>query len=104
MRSYATNSAGTVYGNELSFTTLSTGIPTQEASEVAIYPNPTTGIIYLKNIDPKAKIEIYNLNGGLVQRVELVNNQVNIKNLDAGTYIIKIISDDRINTIKVVKE
>lgn len=104
VRSYATNSAGTVYGNELIFTTLSTGIPTQEASEVTIYPNPTTGIVYFKNIDPKAKIEIYNLNGALVKRVEMKNNQINIKDLTTGTYIIKIITDDKINTIKIVKE
>jgi len=104
VRSYATNSAGTVYGNELFFTTLSTGIPTHEVSEVTIYPNPTTGILHFKNIDPKAKVEIYNLNGTLVQRVELVNNQVNIKELNAGTYVIKILSDDKINSIKVVKE
>jgi len=104
IRSYATNSAGTVYGNELSFTTLSTEIPVQEVSSVTFYPNPTSGVLHFKNIDPKAKVEIYNLSGTLVQRLELVNNQVNIKELNAGTYVIKIISNDKVNTIKIIKE
>jgi len=104
IRSYATNSAGTAYGNELFFTTLSTSVPTTEGSGITIYPNPTTGIVNFKVIDPKAKIKIYNLKGELVQMTEPRDNQISIKNLPTGTYIIKIISDDKIKTIKVVKE
>lgn len=69
-----------------------------------IYPNPTTGIVYFKDINPNARIEIYNLSGVLVQRLELVNNHINIKNLMNGTYIIKILDNNRINTFKIIKE
>ena len=104
IRSYTTNSAGTAYGNELFFTTLSTSVPTQEVSEVTIYPNPTSGIIYFKDINPRSKIEVYNANGAFIQNADLVNNQVNLKNLKGGVYLIKLIFEGKVSTIKIIKE
>jgi len=103
VRSYATNSAGTVYGNELFFTTLTTSAPTQEISDVTIYPNPTSGIVYLKGIGPKAKINLYDSNGAFLKQLELKGDQVNLCQYKAGVYFIRIILKNQCNTLRVIK-
>ena len=105
VRSYATNSAGTVYGNELFFTTLTTSAPTQEISDVTIYPNPTSGIVYLKGVGPKAKVELYDSNGAYLKQLELKGDQVNLCQYKAGVYFIRITRENKNSTtIKVIKE
>ena len=42
VRAYATNAAGTAYGNEVTFTTLLTDVVNLALTNVKIYPNPAT--------------------------------------------------------------
>lgn len=77
-------------------------------NNISIYPNPTNDIlnIELKNSD-KIKIEIANTLGQIVfeETTETKNLKLDIKNLNAGLYFLKIISGDKIiGTKKVVKE
>lgn len=71
-----------------------------------VYPNPVKDILkvsYTKNI---SAIVIANLVGQEVlnQKVNALSSEVNVANLAAGTYIVKITSEGLTKTIKVVKE
>jgi hypothetical protein len=93
VRAYATNSAGTAYGDEVIFKTLLNGIqktPDQDMNFV-VYPNPSRGIFTIKNIKQTESIEIYNSMG--VKVYECINplTQINVDLLlsGKGIYIVK---------------
>ena len=81
-----------------------------EANKLYIYPNPSNGnfTIYLSDIECHI-IDLYNLDG---QRIDIDNIKstdsmgpkfINIKNLNKGIYIIKVISvDNKVFTSKIL--
>ncbi|MCZ2100883.1 MAG: T9SS type A sorting domain-containing protein [Chitinophagales bacterium] len=61
-------------------------------NHLKLYPNPTTGIVTIETLDTSAKVDIYDLNGSLVQSVHNVTLEVNIDNLPSGIYILNIMN------------
>jgi hypothetical protein len=73
------------------------------AEEIAkIYPNPASKTIHLENAN-KANVEIYNVNGKIVKRASHIgrNASLDISDLTAGTYIIKVKEGNKIKTAKL---
>jgi hypothetical protein len=75
---------------------------------VKLYPNPTSSILTIESqstINLKS-IEIFNSLGQLMQAVPNDNNQLNIdvSNLQTGTYFIKVYSDKGVGVSKFVKQ
>jgi hypothetical protein len=58
-------------------------------SSVNVYPNPSTGIVNLTNLDGLTTVEIYNMVGVKVKSVEVTNNQINVADLQTGVYVVK---------------
>lgn len=78
------------------------------SSNIQIYPNPAKSSISI-NLPValiNSEINIYNLNGQLLQTDQLNNsiNTVSIKNLSSGVYIIKLKSDKEILVKRFVKQ
>ncbi len=76
---------------------------------INIYPNPTNGILNIETdiIMYNSKIDIYNAFGILVlsERIMNTENSININVLNNGIYLIKIIENDKIVSIKkIVKQ
>ncbi|MBV8328115.1 GEVED domain-containing protein [Chryseobacterium sp.] len=73
-------------------------------TDILIYPNPVSTVLYVKNISKKAKYKIYNAAGQLIADGILLNNQINVSKLINGVYVIDI--DDNGNSAqkKFVKE
>jgi hypothetical protein len=74
---------------------------------ITIFPNPTEENLYVEVENPNTTLNIFSTLGKLVLSESLVNlkNQINIKELSNGIYIIKIIDSNRIISIsKIVKE
>ncbi len=108
VRCYATNSAGTQYGNQLNFITLATNInPTQENTFFEIHPNPTTGELIINNsqliID---NVEVTDLTGKVIQESIINNSQlkIDLSNNANGIYFIKIKTDEGVFVEKVIKQ
>lgn len=55
--------------------------------DILIYPNPASDIIYLKSDEP-LKFELLNLKGKVVKQT--ASNQINLKGLASGTYLISV--------------
>ena len=98
-RSFATNSAGTAYGNCITFTTnLAVGIATLDLNEMdfKVFPNPTSGITtfsFQSDSPENIVLTIVNLNGQVVMQKNLSNlmqgeNRVelNLASLENGIY------------------
>ena len=71
---------------------------------LAIYPNPVnSGKIYIttkSSLDKK--VEIFNVLGKKVLELVVTSKEVNISNLEAGVYIIKIKEGDASATRKLI--
>lgn len=96
VRAYATNAAGTGYGETLTFTTLVTGINETTLQEIRIFPNPSGGIFTLsvdRTLVPLINIEIFDLNGRIVFTIapecESTHN-FDLGHFQKGIYIIKL--------------
>jgi len=67
-----------------------------------IYPNPTNDLLKISNLDvTNSTIEIYNLNG---QKIGTYTNtsQISVANFTPGTYLIRIIKEQRIEQQKFI--
>lgn len=77
---------------------------------INIYPNPTTNFVNIRNENyqnPISLIEIYDLNGKLVDRVVDISEttQLNFYSYSKGTYIIKLFNQENvIGTAKIIKQ
>ncbi len=61
--------------------------------KISIYPNPAKDFIIVNNAE-NCEISIFNINGSKVLSSKLNNNRIDIKNLSAGVYFIRIIGKD----------
>ena len=80
-----------------------TGTETQMAQLNAnIYPNPASTQLHVDNVEG-ATISIYNLVGEKVMEVANANkfNTLNTSELAAGSYIVKVVNNDKVTTKKI---
>ncbi len=73
----------------------------------SIYPNPASGIVNVKanSIQNEAIIAIYDLNGRMVVNQNLLdgnNTQINISGLATGVYVVKINTNNKSQTEKLI--
>ena len=64
------------------------GIAEINYSDIQVYPNPTSGFIYIENIEPQL-VKIYSIDGKLVKTIENANI-IDLRDLTQGMYLIDI--------------
>ncbi len=74
-------------------------------NEISIYPNPSTGLLNISNIN-NAQVSLFNIVGQTVVEINNtdLNQQINISNLDNGTYFVRIEMNDIVKTQKIILE
>ena len=74
-------------------------------NELKIYPNPVNDILNFSFDKEITAVSIINLLGQEVLSKSITNNEtsINVGNLTAGTYLVKVTSGNEVKTIKVVK-
>ena len=75
-------------------------------SDVKIFPNPTSDILYIKSGARVDKVTIYNMLGQNVHESTFYTNDVsvNISNLNGGMYTAIVSSDGKESTYKIIKQ
>ncbi len=74
--------------------------------DVAVYPNPTTGLLNINNATGY-NCEVVDINGRIIKSYKNIssdNLQVNLSNQSKGMYILKIYNDKIVKNIKVIVE
>lgn len=71
--------------------------------EVKIYPNPVCDKLKIENLDEPANVSIYNTTGQMVYNVSsaMGNIEIDMSNISAGIYIVKMQNDKNIHTKKI---
>jgi len=79
----------------------------QEKSDISIFPNPTTGVLRIKNYELGIRnLEVYDIIGKKSLNINyqlLTVNSIDISHLPAGIYFVKITTEKGVVTKKVVK-
>ena len=70
-------------------------------NQVKVYPNPTTGILNVEGINNYNNIQVVDVNGKVVRNINTFTNQIDIRDLDQGNYLIKIITNDNVITKRI---
>ncbi len=76
--------------------------------ELSVYPNPVSGKLYIKlNQKPQKELSvtIFNLEGRMLftQKLSNLENVIDMQNLNAGVYILKVTDGDRLRVMKINK-
>ena len=74
---------------------------------VTVYPNPTTGMIQIQNSESRIEnVEVYDAYGKMLNVVNVNDNTtaVDLSNYAAGTYFVKIVTENGVVTKRVVKQ
>lgn len=75
------------------------GVNQEQLSNISLYPNPASTVLNLKNAE-NATIQVYDILGKLILSQENISmdQQINVANLQAGTYFMKISLDNAVTT------
>jgi hypothetical protein len=82
-----------------------TDVKKLNASSVSVYPNPAENILYIKSNTTFSKIAIYNVMGTQVKEYRNVLQRVNVGDLKAGVYSIRLTdADGKTASAKFIKK
>lgn len=76
------------------------GVEEAQNSDVIVYPNPTSGVLYLYN-STFEKVEVYDSFGQLVM-AETNTDQIDLSSLANGNYFVKAINNEIVITKQVI--
>ncbi|MEO6347358.1 MAG: endonuclease, partial [Aquaticitalea sp.] len=71
---------------------------------INIYPNPTTNRIYLSGISKPTKVDVFSVDGRQLKNYQFDSNTSLDLNLSSGLYVLKITSEGKSLTRKIVVE
>lgn len=94
------------FGGEISYS-FTTGMLSNtendrlESSQVKIFPNPTSGLMYTEDAENISKIELYDLNGVLIKSITNPSTEISVHDVMAGLYLTYIFNSN--GTVSVQK-
>ncbi|MFT4681383.1 MAG: spore coat protein H [Flavobacteriales bacterium] len=79
------------------------GVPEKETS-LNIFPNPTSGIVWLQSNNGPTQLKLYNSNGQMVLEKFIMSgtNRINLDELESGIYHLVMIGDDNVSSQSVI--
>ncbi len=98
-------------GNRVSFnnlmiegvSTLSTLEITENETVVKVYPNPTSGMIYIDGFQDEFTYEVFTLQGSKITSGRSNNTGINLASLSQGLYILKVSNQEQNHVQKIFK-
>ncbi|TXD82295.1 T9SS type A sorting domain-containing protein [Subsaximicrobium wynnwilliamsii] len=79
------------------------GIASHDFQAVEMYPNPTSGQLYIRSTHPIESIKVYSLLGALVSETRSFSKSINLSDLNAGIYICQINTGTKRVSKKIIK-
>ena len=78
-----------------------------DATEVAVYPNPASDVVYIESPSSMASVAVFAPNGQQVIAADVAGSQrtsVQVDNLPAGVYVMKITTADGVVMRRLIKK
>jgi hypothetical protein len=98
--------AGTLYVDNVYFTTVALSNQSFEMANISMFPNPVSDMLTITSATEMDAISIYNVIGQEVLNVNVNadNKVLNVSSLEDGIYLVKVISGGKISTSKFIKQ
>ncbi len=83
------------------------GVSDINKAKVKIYPNPTSDFINISNYSEKEirNVELYDLSGKLMNQVKLENGRMDLRNINSGIYLLKMVDcNNNITSHQIIKK
>lgn len=103
---YAVNDDGLCRSEPFAVTVFITlNIPTNEFVSLKYYPNPVEGDLYISNFELIKRIQIFNLLGQIMidKKYNQTDISINLNNLPASTYIVKLETENQSTNFQIIK-
>jgi hypothetical protein len=71
--------------------------------EVVSYPNPATDVITIKGMND-ASFELIDLKGTIIKKGVLANNEIQLSDINNGSYLLRLQNQTSIHTLRVTKQ
>jgi hypothetical protein len=83
----------------------SVGLPELNQIETTVFPNPTAGYAEINCTTQIENIEVYSVLGELVFQKEAnaKNISLDLNGLNSGIYLLKVFSNNRVHSLRIVK-
>jgi hypothetical protein len=73
-------------------------------NNISIYPNPLKNILNFKTENNILKVEVYDIAGRILSSNSISENKIDLSELKAGNYILKLYTEKGIMNTKIIKE
>lgn len=97
--------SGAVYSYKI--TNTSTDVENEIKSDLMIYPNPTSGVIYVKlKDDISHKVTVYDISGKLLKEIysSSIIEVIDLKEFENGVYIVSVENKSVVTMKKIIKK
>jgi hypothetical protein len=101
---YVTQTLGACTSEALAVTVSTLGVSDFQKMKIKLYPNPTSGLLYIETSQEIQSYEVYNLIGQQLLKGSFTDS-IDMKDISKGTYIIRLTTPNgEVITEKVIKE
>ncbi|MDD2636719.1 MAG: T9SS type A sorting domain-containing protein [Bacteroidales bacterium] len=102
---FVTDSKGQADGWKLMYETSVLDVENEMLSEITIFPNPTNDVLNIRGCEQITNIAILDISGKIINNIQVSNSKsIDVSNLKAGVYFIKIESAKTSRVLKFVKQ
>ncbi len=70
---------------------------------IGIYPNPFDNVIHINSNLSNISYTVFSVDGKLIQKDTLQNNQIEFRYLPSGTYLLQLYTEMEIKNLKIIK-
>ena len=102
-----TNSRGCDSVLTLNLTINHVGFSENMIGALEVYPNPTSGMLYIKGLDKLnniTSIELTDNKGALIKKIGIKEEEIDLSNLSTGIYFLQIKHANGSGRIKLIKQ
>ena len=98
--------AGTLFIDNVYFTTSALSNQSFDMAKISMYPNPTSNMLTISSANKMDAISVYSVVGQEVMNVNVNadNTVLNVSGLQDGVYLVKVISEGKVSTSKFIKQ
>jgi len=75
-----------------------------ENNSIRLFPNPAHTFVKIEAQDHVEKVEVYTIQGKLIEHTSRNNGQLDIQELIPGIYLVRVLSGESWKTVRLVKE
>ena len=98
--------AGTLFIDNVYFTTAALSNQSFDMAKISMFPNPTSNMLTITSANKMDAITVYSVVGQEVMNVNVNadNTVLNVSGLQDGIYLVKVISEGKVSTSKFIKQ